>query len=101
MWTCPVCNERHDDQFKECWKCVGQAQAPQPVFTLRCLRCEIPLTPMGTQFLKLESGGVLARSLDFNLVQQGFDLYGCQRCGKVEFFLPNIGRGERQAPDEP
>jgi hypothetical protein len=21
MWTCPRCGERHEDQFKECWKC--------------------------------------------------------------------------------
>lgn len=21
MWTCPKCNETHDDNFSECWKC--------------------------------------------------------------------------------
>lgn len=23
MWICPRCGEPHQDQFKECWKCIG------------------------------------------------------------------------------
>lgn len=23
MWICQTCGEPHQDQFKECWKCVG------------------------------------------------------------------------------
>jgi membrane protease YdiL (CAAX protease family) len=23
MWVCPNCGEPHQDQFRECWKCVG------------------------------------------------------------------------------
>ena len=40
MWVCPKCGEPHQDQFKECWKCVGAememgehvtAEPPRPV----------------------------------------------------------------------
>ena len=30
MWTCPRCGERHEDQFKECWKCF-EAQMNEQV----------------------------------------------------------------------
>jgi hypothetical protein len=30
MWVCKRCGEPHQDQFKECWKCVG-AQAEESV----------------------------------------------------------------------
>ena len=37
MWTCKRCGEPHQDQFKECWKCVGAemdehvtAEPPRP-----------------------------------------------------------------------
>jgi hypothetical protein len=37
MWICPRCGEPHQDQFKECWKCVGAemdehvtAEPPRP-----------------------------------------------------------------------
>jgi len=37
MWICPKCGEPHQDQFKECWKCVGAemeehvtAEPPRP-----------------------------------------------------------------------
>ena len=26
MWVCPTCGEPHEDQFLECWKCVGAEQ---------------------------------------------------------------------------
>ena len=30
MWTCEKCGEAHQDQFKECWKCVGTEMQPLP-----------------------------------------------------------------------
>jgi hypothetical protein len=37
MWICQRCGEPHQDQFKECWKCVGKgvdehvtAEPPRP-----------------------------------------------------------------------
>ena len=30
MWTCSQCGERHQSQFKDCWKCAGAAME-QPV----------------------------------------------------------------------
>jgi hypothetical protein len=38
MWICPKCGEPHQDQFKDCWKCVGAemeehvtAELPKPL----------------------------------------------------------------------
>ena len=38
MWICPRCGEPHQDQFKECWKCIGAemnehvtAELPKPM----------------------------------------------------------------------
>jgi len=102
MWTCPTCGEKHEDQFEECWKCAGHRYSEQPAIPLRCLRCEIPLTPAGTRFFKLETGGALVSMLtDMTVVHQDFELFACERCGKVEFFLPDVGREHRQRPVEP
>ena len=42
MWVCPRCGEPHQDQFKECWKCVGAetsehvtAEPPRPTLPAR------------------------------------------------------------------
>ena len=42
MWICPKCGEPHQDQFKDCWRCVGAemeeqvpAEAPQLVQPVR------------------------------------------------------------------
>ncbi len=31
MWICPACGEPHQDQFKECWKCVGNESDPHAI----------------------------------------------------------------------
>lgn len=31
MWICAKCGEPHQDQFLECWKCVGDEMRPRSV----------------------------------------------------------------------
>ena|ERR1035441_6563297 len=91
MWTCTKCGERLDDQFDSCWKCAGEtavssanasAPEPPPAKPLRCPRCHTDLKFLDNETFS-EQGGDFAR--------HGFDLYVCPRCGRVEFFVENIG----------
>lgn len=97
MWTCIVCKEVHEDHFEECWKCATEQVPPKLTMPLKCIRCGSPMSEMGTRFVKMETGGAFVSVFsDFTEMHQDFDLYGCSTCGKVEFFLHNVGRAARQ-----
>jgi hypothetical protein len=67
MWICPRCGEPHQDQFKECWKCVGaemeSAGAEPDPQTAAATPSERPLRSIGAITFRIAVGfgvGMLA-----------------------------------------
>lgn len=100
MWTCSTCGERHDDAFTACWRCAAvlddggnaSSKAAAQADPLRCPRCPAKLAFIGTK--KLHEGtrwGVLGDLAELFVNRESFDLYVCPRCGRVEFFVSDIG----------
>ena len=66
--------------------------------SITCPRCEVKMEFGGTK--KFHEG---TRAFDFlgGLFElfkhrEAFDVYVCQRCGRVEFFLDGVGEGLRE-----
>ena len=97
MWTCPKCQEQHDDQFDSCWTCAEMTAAPgspsaPPADPLRCPRCPSTLDYVGTK--KFHEGtrwGLMGELGELFVNRESFDIYVCPRCGRVEFFVDGIG----------
>ena len=95
MWICPSCGEPHQDQFKECWKCVGAemnehvtAEPPKPTPPVP----ERRLRPVGSILLRAGVGfliGVLLSLSSFDLVNPRTLLPGQELspAGKTVFAL--------------
>ena len=92
MWTCPECGERHDDQYDSCWKCAGAAAPSPPTNPIRCPRCLTDLNFVGTRrFHEGPRYGMLGELGELFVNREGFDVYVCPRCGRVEFFVDAFG----------
>ena len=105
-WTCPACGEAGETGFDLCWRCGTHADGRPPAGDfvredapaaapvapaardLACLRCAQPMRPLGPR--AFHEGSVARAVLLGELFtrREGFDLYACGACGKVEFFLP-------------
>ena len=74
MWICPQCGEPHQDQFKECWKCVGAETNEHVTTEPPKLTPPVPerrLRPVGSILLRAGVGfliGVLLSLSSFDLV---------------------------------
>ncbi len=70
MWICPRCGEPHQDQFKECWKCAGPAEAdthviaeaPRPALPAP----DVKLRSMGSIMLRAGVGCLIGLLLSFS-----------------------------------
>ena len=96
MWTCSKCGEQHEDQFSSCWKCnqTSSGEAPKPVERdpLACMRCETKLDYVGTKrFHEGTRWGLLGDLGELFVNRESFDVFVCNRCGRVEFFVEGIG----------
>jgi hypothetical protein len=65
--------------------------------TLLCVRCQRPLAHRDTTAFEVRSGWEGLGTLMEGLVEKRhrFDIYACDRCGKVEFFLADVGKSLR------
>lgn len=65
--------------------------------TLQCERCRQPLAHLDTTTFEVRSGWEGLGILMEGLVEKRhrFDIYACDRCGKVELFLADVGRSLR------
>ena len=57
-----------------------------------CPRCEAPTEYAGTKTFAEERGrGVFGGFGELFADRSHFDVYVCQRCGRVEFFIDGVG----------
>ena len=58
---------------------------------MECLRCKTPMQYKGTDQIQLGKTGFVVGSLS-NLLSGALDVavYECPKCGKIEFFNPEI-----------
>ena len=62
---------------------------PGPV---NCLRCDRLLTFVGTrEFHEGPGGGLFSDLTELFMKKEKFDVYVCQNCGHVEFFVNGVG----------
>ena len=115
MWTCQVCDAVvEEDDWEICWKCSSDRNLTGPALesrklsiaqkatSLRCLRCETPMIFGGTK--RFHEGSRVAEMFlgEWAVGRESLDLYYCENCGKVEFFMDGIGdkaRGEEVTLD--
>ena len=102
MKNCPNCKSEVEDNFNLCWNCnysfsenkvveFEDIEDKQSVKEIDCLRCKVPLGFSGN--FKFHEGtrfGVFGNVFEAFTNRESFDLYICPKCGKVEFFSPEI-----------
>ena len=112
MKNCPQCKSEVEDNFDICWNCnysfienkilefkdttsevVGfnNFELPTTVKDIDCLRCKVAMTYSGN--FKFHEGtrlGFLGNLFEAFTNRESFDLYLCPKCGKVEFFSPEV-----------
>ena len=100
MKNCPKCNAEMEDSFDVCWQCnfsisenkiIEFEETVAGTRKLDCLRCKVPLLFTGN--FKFHEGfklGMLGNLLEAFVNRESFDLYLCPKCGKVEFFSPQV-----------
>jgi predicted nucleic-acid-binding Zn-ribbon protein len=66
--------------------------------SLNCLRCARPITFVGTrEFHEGPGGGLFSDLTELFMKKEKFDVYTCQNCGHVEFFVNSIGEQVRHS----
>jgi DNA-directed RNA polymerase subunit RPC12/RpoP len=66
---------------------------------MRCPRCDTELAFMGTRdFHEGTRWGALGDLGELFVNKQHFDVYVCNRCGRVEMFVDGIGEEFRPEP---
>ncbi|WP_193210955.1 hypothetical protein [Luteolibacter marinus] len=116
MWECDYCQAVvEDDDWSDCWSCArtrgpGDGRASQEIREMhalreslkRCMRCTGTMKFHG--FRELHHGYAQSLFSEHNgYEKERLVLYACDRCGKVEFFLPEVGqflRGDPPAADD-
>ncbi len=90
-WNCQNCNtEIDDDAFEVCWNCSCEKGVVKPKTSNQfdCLRCQTPLTFIGTkEFHEGMRWGILGNLAELFVNKENLDMFACKNCGKVEFFL--------------
>lgn len=98
---CPACNTVIDQNLKFCPVCNHDLNSISEnnhnlnsgrVAEIDCLRCKIPMINNVNSNLHEGSGiGAIGELLELVSNRESFDVYFCPKCGKVEFFLSNVG----------
>lgn len=111
VWRCPNCGQPNGSNFDLCWNCgTGSDGSPpnagfrrddvpiaeQLPRELSCLRCNQPMEALGA--MRFHEGSRAAPFLlgdlgELFVNREGFDVYACNGCGKVEFFVPRHAAG--------
>lgn len=107
MWMCVHCRSAiEDDEWETCWKCnrtrdvsaAGYEEEQKEILKLdaetyrlrellsRCSRCSGAMKFAGMRDLRHGYDGVLS-----HIERELLALYHCERCGKVEWFKPDVG----------
>ena len=60
--------------------------------SIKCLRCNKSLKYLGArEFHEGPGGGLFSDLAELFMNKERFDVYVCQHCGRVEFFVEGIG----------
>lgn len=98
--VCPACKSEVDPKLRFCPYCkcdlkegnkLEKMGIPGPVKQINCFRCQIPMSFNGN--FKFHEGtrmGAMGDIFELFTNRESFDLYFCPKCGKVEFFLPEV-----------
>ena len=108
-WKCLNCTEEVEDQFDVCWNCETFRAGRLPTTRIStqdteerkqkaflnekfrpksCLRCNIELTYAGRkEFHEGMKLGALGDFAELFVNQTKLEMYVCQNCFRVEFFL--------------
>ena len=66
--------------------------------SLKCLRCDRPLAFVGTrEFHEGPGGGLFSDLTELFMKKERFDVYICENCGHVEFFVNGVGEQLRHS----
>ncbi|MDR2840848.1 MAG: hypothetical protein LBV75_06235 [Paludibacter sp.] len=98
MKYCPNCNAEVDDNFEICWNCNYDFENNEIVKfedntvakkDIRCLRCDVQMSYSGNyDFHEGTDFGFFGNFFELFTNRESFDIYVCNKCGKVEFFIP-------------
>ena len=100
MKYCPKCKAEVEKGFDICWNCsysftddeIVEFKEDNDKKDINCLRCtDVAMVYAGN--FKFHEGtrlGVLGSLFEVFVNRESFDLYLCPKCGKVEFFSPEI-----------
>ena len=113
MWKCHLCDAVvEDDTWEVCWQCSAPRTADARVAEqerkvleeqksrfMRCLRCEGAMVHGGRrEFHEGTRLGALGDLAELLVSKEALDLWYCGTCGKVEFYMPDIGTALRPEP---
>jgi hypothetical protein len=93
MWICPSCGEPHQDQFKECWKCVGAempdhlSEAEAPSFTPAGTAPETRLRPIGSFLVRAAAGFLLGALISVGISQRAGQSFSQASLGGLSWGL--------------
>ena len=109
MWTCKVCQQRldadtqtfchhcgiqRDIDDQEAGKITVQDLARKAAKSVICVRCAVPLRYVGMKRFHEGTrawGFILGDLGELLTHREQYDVYLCQRCGKIEMFLDGVG----------
>ncbi|MDF1738491.1 MAG: hypothetical protein P1U86_04975 [Verrucomicrobiales bacterium] len=113
MWTCAICKATTgDDDWEVCWKCgnpkavnvelsdEAQRKYDERMKQMRsCLRCHHMMEYAGVRrFHEGSRVGIMGDLAELFLNRENLILYACRNCGKVEFYMDDIGADYRMDP---
>ena len=106
MKNCPNCNSEVEDNFDLCWNCnfsfpdnkivdFEDIELDKTNKNIDCLRCKVRLIYSGN--FKFHEGtrlGIFGNIFEAFTNRESFDLFICPKCGKVEFYSPEIQKNK-------
>ena len=97
---CPECNAEIESNLLFCPNCKYDLNSVAEISKLhigdspkeiQCLRCQVPMSFNGNfRFHEGTRMGVFGDLFELFTNRESFDLYFCPKCGKIEFFLPEL-----------
>jgi len=102
MKICPNCKQEVSVEFHMCWNCSYdfltkkvsgfiKNESTSAQREINCLRCKSEMT--FKRNATFQNPVIKGLDEDLNPMlnnSETFDVYGCQKCGKLEFFSPVI-----------
>lgn len=112
MWMCPHCKSLvQEDDWDTCWSCNRERDVKEPAYEATqkaiptvqtgCLRCSGKMIYHGNRTLHHRLNDSFIKLDPESNCQTGFEsviLYYCEQCGRIEWFMSDIGTEFRNDP---